>query len=192
MFATVLHNLKSPENTGLILRTHVAFGGEHFVMVGPEPWRFKKRTQAFSRRLERISSIVYLPDDDALFTWCQAEGFAPIGIEIAENSTLLPKFQFPDRPAIIVGHEGRGLSDAFLRRCAGVVTVPQFGPVGCLNVAVSGSLALYELNRNRPLERPIEGHRFCVGESERVDCVDKPDARVPLAVPTGLCGEPHP
>ncbi len=74
MFATVLHHLKSPENTGIILRTHVAFGGEKLVIVGPEPWRFKKRTQAFSRRLEKISEIVYLANDDSLFRWCTAEG----------------------------------------------------------------------------------------------------------------------
>ena len=172
MFATVVHNLKSPENTGIILRTHVAFGGERFVMVGPEPWRFKKRTQAFSRKLEKVCRVIYLPDDDSLFEWCQAERFEPIGIEIAENSTLLPAFRFPDRPAIIVGHEGQGLSDAFLRRCSGIVTIPQFGPVACLNVAASCSMAIYELNRNRPLKRTIAGHQFRVAESERPEGVE--------------------
>jgi tRNA G18 (ribose-2'-O)-methylase SpoU len=167
MFATVVHNLTSPENTGMILRTHVAFGGERFVMVGPEPWRFKKRTQAFSRRLEKISSIIYLPNDDSLFDWCRVERFTPVAVEIAEAPVLLPSFNFPDRPAIIVGHEGNGLSSEFLQRCSHVVTIPQFGPVGCLNVAVSCCIAIYELNRSRPLERAIDGHSFTVAESER-------------------------
>jgi tRNA G18 (ribose-2'-O)-methylase SpoU len=167
MFATVVHNLTSPENTGMILRTHVAFGGEHFVMVGPEPWRFKKRTQAFSRRLEKICSIIYLPDDDSLFDWCRAERFVPVAIEISRDPVLLPSFSFPERPAIIVGHEGKGLSDEFLQRCSHVVTIPQFGPVACLNVAMSCSIAIYELNRNRPLARAIDGHEFTVAESER-------------------------
>jgi 23S rRNA (guanosine2251-2'-O)-methyltransferase len=172
MFATVVHNLKSPENTGLILRTHVAFGGEHFVMVGSEPWRFKKRTQAFSRRLEKICRIVYLPDDDSLFDWCRAERFTPVAIEITESPVLLPRFQFPERPAIIVGHEGKGLSEEFLQRCSHVATIPQFGPVECLNVAVSCSIAIYELNRNRPLERTVEGHAFAVAGSETPDGVE--------------------
>ena len=167
MFATVVHNLTSPENMGVILRTHVAFGGERFVMVGPEPWRFKKRTQAFSRRVEKICSIIYLPDDDSLLDWCRAERFAVVAIEISQDPVLLPAFHFPERPAIIVGHEGKGLSNEFLQRCPHVVTIPQFGPVGCLNVAVSCSIALYELNRGRPLERAIDGHSFSVAESER-------------------------
>ena len=169
MFTTVVHNLTSPENTGMILRTHVAFGGERFVMVGLEPWRSKKRTQAFSRRLEKVCRIIYLPDDDALFDWCRAEQFVPVAIEIAEAPVLLPSFRFPERPAIIVGHEGKGLSSEFLQRCAHVVTIPQFGPVGCLNVAVSSSIAIYELNRRRPLERAIDGHVFAVAESESLD-----------------------
>lgn len=172
MFATVVHNLTSPENTGMILRTHVAFGGERFVMVGPEPWRFKKRTQAFSRRLEKICSIIYLRNDDSLFEWCRAEHFTPVAIEIAEAPVLLRSFRFPERPAIIVGHEGQGLSNDFLRRCSHVVTIPQFGPVGCLNVAVSCCIAIYELNRSRPLERAIDGHAFTVAESERPNRVE--------------------
>ena len=173
MFATVVHNLTSPENTGMILRTHGAFGGARSVMVGPEPWRFKRRTQAFSRRLEKICKIIYVPDDDSFFNWCRCEGFTPVAIEIAEDPVLLPSFRFPERPALIVGHEGNGLSDEFLQRCPRVVTIPQFGPVGCLNVAVSCSIAIYELNRSRPLERAVDGHAFTVAKSERPDRVEQ-------------------
>jgi hypothetical protein len=41
MFATVLHNLKSPENKGIIVRTHMAFGGEKLVIIGQRT--FKRR-----------------------------------------------------------------------------------------------------------------------------------------------------
>ncbi|MCK7491742.1 MAG: hypothetical protein MZW92_08710 [Comamonadaceae bacterium] len=162
MFATVLHNLKSPENTGMIVRPHVAFGGERLVIVGPDPWRFKKRTQAFSRRLERVTPVVHIPDDDAFFRWCEEESFTPVAIEISENPVYLPQFTFPERPAVIVGHEGKGLPEVFMRRCANVVTIPQFGAVACLNAAISCCIALYELNRLRLVERAIEGHKFFV------------------------------
>jgi 23S rRNA (guanosine2251-2'-O)-methyltransferase len=168
MFATVLHNLKSPENTGLIVRTHVAFGGDKLVMIGPDPWRFKKSTQAFSRRLEQITDIVHLKDDDSFFHWCSQEGFTPVAVEISENSRYLPSFAFPSRPAIIVGHEGIGLPADFLARCSAVVTIPQFGPVECLNVAISCCLAIYEFNRNRPVSRNIAGNAYIVMENEKL------------------------
>ena len=81
------------------------------------PEEFKKRTQAFSRRLEKVADIVHLEDDDSFFRWCQNEGFEPVAVEIAEQPKYLPSFQFPARPAIVVGHEGKGLTPDFMRRC---------------------------------------------------------------------------
>ena len=182
MFATVLHNVKSPENTGMIVRTHVAFGGERLVIVGPDPLRFKKRSQAFSRRLERVTHIVHIPDDDSFFRWCGKESFTPVAIEISESPVYLPRFNFPKRPAVIVGHEGTGLPEEFMRRCASVVTIPQFGGVACLNAAVSCCIALYELNRLRPVERSIVGHKFFVSEDEKPEDFEQllPPARTGL------------
>jgi len=165
MFATVLHNLKSPENTGMIVRTHVAYGGSQLVIVGSEPWRFGKRSQAFSRKLEKLCEIVYLTGDDTFFEWCEASGFIPVGIEISETSSNLPGFEFPKNPAIIVGNEGIGLPDEFLDRCKHTVTIPQFGPVSCLNVAMSCGIALYELNRDRTDAMEIRHDEFCLTES---------------------------
>jgi 23S rRNA (guanosine2251-2'-O)-methyltransferase len=167
MFATVLHNLKSPENTGIIVRTHVAFGGEKLVIIGPAPWRFRRRAQTFSRRLEKMTEIIHLEDDDAFFDWCKKERFTPVAIEIAEQPSYLPSFKFPARPAIIVGHETNGLPQDFLRRCGAIVTIPQFGPVECLNAAVSCCLAIYEFNRLRPVTRTICGDAFVVKEEEK-------------------------
>ena len=162
MFATVLHNLKSPENAGIVVRTHVAFGGDELVVVGPEPWRFKKRVQAFSRRLERLCKIVHLPDDDAFFSWCHAQAFEPVAIEISDRAELLPHFRFPAAPAIVVGNERSGLSDDFIGRCHSVVTIPQFGPVECLNAAVSCCIAIYEFSRKRHRQLQIEGSKFVI------------------------------
>ena len=165
MFATVLHNLKSPENTGMIVRTHAAYGGSQLVIVGSEPWRFRKRSQAFSRKLEKSCEIVYLTSDDEFFEWCDASGFIPVGIEISETSSSLPGFEFPKKPAIIVGNEGIGLPNDFLGRCRHTVTIPQFGPVSCLNVAMSCGIALYELNRDRTDAMEIRHDEFYLTES---------------------------
>ena len=79
MFCTILHNLQSPTNVGTIVRSHVAFGGNEVVFVGHDrPWRFKKSTQAFSRRLERLCDITYLNSDDDLFDWCHSHHYSPI------------------------------------------------------------------------------------------------------------------
>ncbi len=162
MFCTVLYNLKSPENAGIIVRTHVAFGGDKIIVIGSEPWQFKKRAQAFSRRLEKICEFIYLKKDDEFFDWCKKENIIPIAIEINLPPTFLPKFKFPERTALIVGNEGEGLQQEFLKKCNATVTIPQFGPVECLNAAVSSCIAMYEIIRQQPIQREIKEHRFIV------------------------------
>ena len=165
----VLHNLKSPANVGTIIRSQVAFGGSGVVFVGQDkPWRFKKSTEAFSRRLERISEIIYLETDDDFFGWCSWANYSPVAIEIAEEATVLPQFEFPSRSAIVVGNEGKGLSPEFVSRCSSTVVVPQFGDVACLNVGVSAAIAMYELRRSEPLARRIEGAKFEVPVERKV------------------------
>jgi 23S rRNA (guanosine2251-2'-O)-methyltransferase len=172
MFTTVLHNLKSAENAGIIVRTHVAFGGGKLVVVGPEPWRFKRRAQAFSRRLEKVCGITHLATDDAFFAWCEQEGCTPVAVEISPRAQPLPGFPFPKDPAIIVGNEGTGLPREFLDRCPHVVMIPQFGPVECLNAAVSCCMAIYEFSRARPCDYRVEGGKYAVRRSAAAPAPD--------------------
>ncbi len=161
MFATVLHNLKGPRNVGQILRSHVAFGGGPLLFVGyDEPWDFKKGSTRYSRKLEEHCDIVHLPTDDAFFDWCTRNDYTPVAIEIAKPPVFLAEFEFPDRPALIVGHEGRGLAVGFLARCAHAVTIPQHGPVACLSVAIAASTAMYELRRTDFDTRRIDGPKY--------------------------------
>jgi tRNA G18 (ribose-2'-O)-methylase SpoU len=166
MFWTVFHNLKSPENAGILVRAHVAFGGAQIIVVGNEPWILKRRAQAFSRHLERLCEFIHCPDDDAFFAWCAKAEAQPVAIEIATPPTFLKDYKFGSRPALVVGNEGAGLPQSFLKRCDAIVTVPQFGPVPCLNTAVAGCLAMYEMLRNEPVTRQIRGDAYIVKEEE--------------------------
>ena len=49
--------------------------------------------------------------------------------------------------ALVLGNEPHGLSDDVVAACAGTATVETSGGVESLNVAVAGSVALYELSR---------------------------------------------
>jgi len=59
-----------------------------------------------------------------------------------------------------VGNEADGLSKKFLSCCNHIVTIPQYGSVGSLNVAISASIAMYELNRGNDFEINISNDQF--------------------------------
>jgi tRNA G18 (ribose-2'-O)-methylase SpoU len=60
---------------------------------------------------------------------------------------------------LIFGNEAHGLPTEFLDKADSVVTIPQYAAVGSLNVAVSASIAMYELMKQSPI-RQIQGDEF--------------------------------
>ncbi len=152
IFCTVLHTLNSPENVGMIVRSHVAHGGEALVFTGQQlPWAFRKRSEAFSRKLEKQVRIVHIADPDEAIGSLREQGYTIVAIEIAEQATPIDAFDFPDKTALVLGNEGEGLPESFLAQADHIVTIPQYGKVASLNVAVSASIAMFELMRgSRP------------------------------------------
>jgi 23S rRNA (guanosine2251-2'-O)-methyltransferase len=53
----------------------------------------------------------------------------------------------------VVGAEGRGLSRLVRQRCDELASIPLFGELASLNVAVAGALACYEVARRRQAPR---------------------------------------
>lgn len=147
-FNTVLHRVKSPQNVGMIIRSHVAFGGDKVIFVGyEEPWKFKKGSQAFSRKLESSCQIKHFRNDLDFFNWSEEQRLKNLAIEITESSELITNFNFTESSNLIVGNEAIGLPTNFLEKCDAIITIPQFGFAECLNVAVSASIAMHEFMR---------------------------------------------
>jgi tRNA G18 (ribose-2'-O)-methylase SpoU len=64
-----------------------------------------------------------------------------IGIEIDPKARDLPSFHHPERAVYLLGAEDSGLPADAISRCARFVEIPSHR---CLNVAVAGSLVLYD------------------------------------------------
>jgi 23S rRNA (guanosine2251-2'-O)-methyltransferase len=51
--------------------------------------------------------------------------------------------------AIVIGGEGKGLSDLTRKRCDFIVRIPMKGRVGSLNTSVATAVVMYEASRQR-------------------------------------------
>ncbi|MEC8323757.1 MAG: TrmH family RNA methyltransferase, partial [Bacteroidota bacterium] len=47
--------------------------------------------------------------------------------------------------AVVFGHEVKGVSQAVVNHCDGVIEIPQFGTKHSLNIAVSAGVVLWDL-----------------------------------------------
>lgn len=161
-FNTVLYKVLSPQNVGMIIRSHVAFGGGDVIFVGyDKPWDFKKGSQAFSRKLEERCTIIDFFDEEKFFVWSAEHRVKNIAIEIDNNSTSLHTYKFTANSNLIVGSEGKGLPQEFIQRCDDSIYIPQYGQVECLNVAVAASIVLFNFaSAAFSHEKKIAGTKF--------------------------------
>ena len=66
---------------------------------------------------------------------------------VARGGTPLAELELAERTTYVLGAERDGLPDAVLGRCDVVATIPQSGAAESLNVAMAGTIALYEVSR---------------------------------------------
>jgi len=160
-FNTILYKVLSPKNVGMIVRSHVAFGGDKIVFVGyDKPWDFKKGSQAFSRKLESECEFIHFQNEIDFFKWSKREEIVNYALEINEEATILSSTTFASKSNLIVGSEKFGLPVDFMNQCENVIVIPQFGNVECLNVSVSSSIAMYEFRRNNEMTLGIAMSKF--------------------------------
>ncbi len=157
----VLHDIRSTYNVGAILRSCDAFGVSEVVVTGYTPYpalpgdsrpphiadandRAIAKTALGAEKQVRIRAE---PDIFAVLTAFRADGVLVAALEQSPRSLLLERFAPPERFALILGNETEGIPDEVLAICDVVLEIPMVGAKESLNVAVSGSIALYALVR---------------------------------------------
>lgn len=147
--AMVLERVGDADNVGAIFRCAAAFGADA-VLLGPSC------ADPLYRKAIRTSmgAALTIPFADAepwpaTLSDLAADGWAVVALTPAADATPLREFSSATRPlrvALVLGHEGDGLTDAALAACEYHVRIPIRPSVDSLNVATAAAIALYELN----------------------------------------------
>lgn len=146
----VLEGLTNSENTGGVFRNALAFGAAG-VLLCP------RTCDPLYRKSIRVSMGATLRVPFARFDdWpgplamLRDAGYQLVALDLAEDAISLPDFEtrFPvgDRVALLLGTEGRGLSEAALGRVDCSVRIPMAPGVDSLNVATASGIALHALH----------------------------------------------
>ena len=146
--ALLLDGLQSPFNVGAIVRTAAALGIDHLYVAGSTPSPSHVKAGKTALGTERYLSWTTFPSGSAAVDAVHDDGYAVIGLELAEGAVPLHELILGDRAVCLaVGHEDHGLSSPTLAGCDQVAFIPQIGRVGSLNVATATGIAMYELRR---------------------------------------------
>lgn len=74
-------------------------------------------------------------------------GIPIYSIELTDNAQDFQKVKYPEKIAIVLGHEKKGVSDEILRKVDKSIYIPMRGKKESLNVANCASIILYEITR---------------------------------------------
>ena len=144
----IADGMQDPYNFGAIIRSAEVFG-VHALFIG------EKGQVGVTSMVARSSAgavnripIARTPDLVELAGNLKARG---VRVVAATEKARLPlsAFDFRGAVAIVIGNEGRGISDPLLRACDETLRIPQVGAIGSLNAAVAASIFFYEARRQR-------------------------------------------
>ncbi|BAZ12303.1 RNA methyltransferase, trmH family protein [Calothrix sp. NIES-4071] len=144
-----LETVRSPGNLGTLIRTSEAFGGAGFIFIGNKIDPFDpdvvraSMSSLFSQKLVRTSYR-------ALGHWLRHQDCTAIGAS-PDGSVDLDKFNYQQSTLLFLGEERQGLTQQQRELCQHLVRIPMIGAVDSLNLAVAGSLLMYEVYKSQKL-----------------------------------------
>jgi TrmH family RNA methyltransferase len=142
----VLAGLQDPGNVGAIVRAAAAFGAAGVVAIegtaNPFSWKALRGAMGGTFRLP-VAARGTTPEVMAAAHDAQVRLVAAV----PRGGTPLPRVDFSEPTAIVLGAEGAGVSSAMIAAAQATVTIPMRAPVESLNVAVAAALILYEAAR---------------------------------------------
>lgn len=137
-FSVVLDRLQDAGNVGSILRSAAAFGVRQVLALkgtaalwSPKVLRAGMGAHFGMRLVEGLQ-----PDDLAALS-------VPLLATSSHASHVLGQNALPFPCAWVLGHEGQGVDERLMARCAHTVAIPQPGGQESLNVAAAAAICLY-------------------------------------------------
>lgn len=135
-FAVAIYHPKFECNVGTLFRSAHAFGASALFTVGR---RYRRQASDTTHAAGQMPLLHFDTVEDLIGHL--PHGAPLVGVEIGEGAEALPFFKHPRQATYLLGAEDHWLPPAVLKQCHKVVQVPSSH---CLNVAVAGSVVLYD------------------------------------------------
>jgi 23S rRNA (guanosine2251-2'-O)-methyltransferase len=145
----VLDNIRSAYNVGSILRTSEAAGVEHLHLCGISATPDNPKVVKTALGAERMVAWSHHIATADVLEELRAQGWTLIAVELTDRGALHCAYSYPEKCALVFGHEVAGVPPALLARCDAVVEIPMLGRKNSLNVATSVGIVLFEIVRRR-------------------------------------------
>ena len=149
-FFIICSGVEKPGNLGAVMRSADAVGAHAVIVENPVLDVFNPNVVRAS--IGTLFSVpVILAEFEVLTSWLQRHEIVVVATS-PDVETNYADYDYPKRIAIVVGSEAQGLERRWFQIARDAVSIPQHGQADSLNVAVSATIVMYEVLRQRSAE----------------------------------------
>ncbi|MDO7983462.1 TrmH family RNA methyltransferase [Candidatus Phytoplasma fabacearum] len=149
----ILDNIQDPSNAGLLLRSACAFGFKTIFFSNNSVDIYNEKTIQVSQGA--IFNLNFYRGNLANFLFfLRKKNYFVIGSCVRENTFLSNdlidySMIYNNKIALILGNEGKGISDVARKNSDYLISIPTTDLVESLNVAIAGSIIMFYIYLNR-------------------------------------------
>lgn len=147
-FVVILDHIEDPHNFGAIIRTCEAASVDAIIIPKDRQVQVNStvmKTSAGTLDDVNIISVVNLTN---AIEKLKDAGFWVVGTSL-DTSLSYKDVDYNTKIALVIGNEGKGMSNIVGKACDYVVKIPMYGKTNSLNASVAAGIMIYEVIRNR-------------------------------------------
>ena len=147
-FIVMLDHLEDPHNLGAIVRTCEAAGVKTVII--PKDRQVQVNATVMKTSVGTLENVNIVSVSNLVNTMdkLKKEGYWIVGTAL-NNSVDYREIDYGGKIALIIGNEGKGISDLVAKNCDFLAKIPMYGKTNSLNASVAAGIMIYEVIRNR-------------------------------------------
>lgn len=144
-FYIFVDKVQDPGNLGTIIRSAHASGAKGVILNnGTVDLHNEKTLRSTMGSIFKVPVII--DKDLSLLKELKTNGFRVVGSSLNTNDNFFD-IDLKDKVIIVVGNEGKGMSNEIEELCDKLVKIPMPGDAESLNVAIAASIMMFEIVR---------------------------------------------
>ena len=138
----ILDHLEDPHNLGAIIRTCEAAKVDAIILPEDRSVSVNSTVVHTSAGTTRNVNIIKVTNIAQTIRELKKYNYWIVGTDM--EGADYHKINYKGKTAIVIGNEGKGISDVVLKNCDFVASIPMYGTVNSLNASVAAGIVIFE------------------------------------------------
>ena len=136
----ILDHLEDPHNFGAIIRTSEALGVDAIIIPNKRSVMVNSTVIKTSAGAYSYLPIIQVSNLVNAIKYLKDIGYWVVGSDM--NKKDYNDFDYKRKMAIVIGNEGKGMSEIIAKNCDDIVSIPMKGKINSLNASVATALLI--------------------------------------------------